>query len=362
MHLAIATVLGLVVQPAARRAQCPRMAASEVQEQQQQLTHRFGVYIEDTDAFAVVYYANYARFFERAAHDWLGMPACAELLRTQGFFLGLEAMDGVKYAQPALLGDTCEVRGEMLSLAQGRLTLRASIVRVEDEAELHSGRFEFAFRDRDGQIATSWPLPAAVPEALPGADASADEASAELLPEGMSPLALPVVLQADEAGGGAGRLTMHAALRFFERHRTTFIGGPDVLYAASSSHPSTSRPAPHAPNRCCCSTHVTCSRPTSEQALAALQAAGVNVVVARLGGARLLRAARDVRVGDALTLRCRVTLKARNTQVVFEQVLLTADGGEPVARAAITCLCLDPRAGKIVPAPASLLAQLEAVV
>ena len=274
-----------------------------------------------------MYYANYARFFERAAHDWLGMPACSELLRTQGLFLGLEAMDGVKYAQPALLGDTCEVRGEMLSLAQGRLAVRGSIVRVEDEAELHSGTFEFAFRDRDGQVATSWPLLAGVPEELVRTDETseadvADDAVAEL-PEGLSSLELPVVLQADEAGG-AGRLTMHAALRFFERHRTTFIGGPD--------------------------------------ALAALQAAGVNVVVARMGGARLLPAARDVRIGDGLVLRCRITLKARNTQVLFEQFLLTSDGGRPVARAAITCLCLDPRAGKIVPAPASLQATLEALM
>ena len=33
--------------------------------------------------------------------------------------------------------------------------------------------------------------------------------------------------------------------------------------------------------------------------------------------------------------------------------------GEPAARATITCLCLDPVAGKIVAAPASLLATLE---
>ena len=88
---------------------------------------------------------------------------------------------------------------------------------------------------------------------------------------------------------------------------------------------------------------------------------GVNVVVARMAGARLLPAAHDVTVGDALTLRCRLTLKASSTQVLFEQFLLTASG-EPVARAAITCLCLSPAQGKIVPAPAALQATLAAAV
>ena len=89
-----------------------------------------------------------------------------------------------------------------------------------------------------------------------------------------------------------------------------------------------------------------------------LQAMGVNVVVVRMSEVRLLPAARDVAIGDALECRCRVVLKARNTQVVFEQFLLT-EAGEPAARATITCLCLDPVAGKIVAAPASLLATLE---
>jgi acyl-CoA thioesterase FadM len=129
---------------------------------------------------------------------------------------------------------------------------------------------------------------------------------------------VPVRLHADEAGGH-GRLTTHAALRYFERHRTGFIGGPD--------------------------------------ALAGLQAAGINVVVARLMQGRLHPAASGVWIGDPLVLRCRVTLRAKGTQVLFEQFLFT-EAGELAAGAAVTCLCIDPIAAKMVAAPADLQAQL----
>merc|ERR1719469_1288002 len=80
------------------------------------------IYIEDTDAFAVTYYANYVRFFERAAYDWLGASACGELMRTQGLLLGVEA----------LVGDACEVRGAITGLEDGVLSLRVALVRAAD--------------------------------------------------------------------------------------------------------------------------------------------------------------------------------------------------------------------------------------
>ena len=75
-------------------------------------------------------YANYVRFFERAAYDWLGAGACGELLRTRGLLLGVEALDGLKYAEPALLGDACEVRGACIGLQGGVLSLRLKLVRA----------------------------------------------------------------------------------------------------------------------------------------------------------------------------------------------------------------------------------------
>ena len=118
------------------------------------------VFIEDTDAQAVVYYANYMRFFERAAYEWLGTSACGDLMRSKGLLLGIEALDGLKYAEPALLGDVCEVKGEFTGMSGGVLTLRAALVRRSDGKELFScARLELAFRDAQGAIATAWPLP-----------------------------------------------------------------------------------------------------------------------------------------------------------------------------------------------------------
>ena len=77
-------------------------------------------------------YANYVRFFERAAYDWLGASACGALMRSQGLLLGVEALDGLKYADAALLGDACEVRGAFTGLVDGVLSLRVALVRAAD--------------------------------------------------------------------------------------------------------------------------------------------------------------------------------------------------------------------------------------
>ena len=55
------------------------------------------------EPFSAPDYANYVRFFERAAYAWLGAKACGDLMRAQGHLLGVEALDGLKYADAALL-------------------------------------------------------------------------------------------------------------------------------------------------------------------------------------------------------------------------------------------------------------------
>merc|ERR1712138_137188 len=76
---------------------------------------------------------------------------------------------------------------------------------------------------------------------------------------GTSPSLEPdhLMLQLDEASA-AGSLSLHAAMRYFERHRTTYLGGPAGLQSLAD--------------------------------------AGVNVVVARLNKLQLLPAASAVRV------------------------------------------------------------------
>ena len=76
------------------------------------------VYIEDTDAGGIVFYANYLKYFERAR---------TELVRSKGFDLRSGLSDGVsyvvhslevKYLRPALLDDMLSVSARVTKMAR----------------------------------------------------------------------------------------------------------------------------------------------------------------------------------------------------------------------------------------------------
>jgi acyl-CoA thioester hydrolase len=75
------------------------------------------VYWEDTDGGAIVYYANYLRFLERARTEWLRALGAsqAELVRARGLLFAVVSIQ-VDYRAPARLDDeleiTCEPRPE----------------------------------------------------------------------------------------------------------------------------------------------------------------------------------------------------------------------------------------------------------
>jgi acyl-CoA thioester hydrolase len=89
--------------------------------------HRFAltVYFEDTDAYGIVYYANYLKFMERARSDMIravGVDQAAELSRSGGAYAVVEV--DIRYRRPARLGDDLQV---VSSIEQ----LRASSVRIQ---------------------------------------------------------------------------------------------------------------------------------------------------------------------------------------------------------------------------------------
>jgi acyl-CoA thioester hydrolase len=70
--------------------------------------HRFAlsVYFEDTDAYGIVYYANYLKFMERARSDMiraLGIDQAAELRCSGSAYAVVEVQ--INYRRPARLGD-----------------------------------------------------------------------------------------------------------------------------------------------------------------------------------------------------------------------------------------------------------------
>jgi acyl-CoA thioester hydrolase len=89
--------------------------------------HRFAltVYFEDTDAYGIVYYANYLKFMERARSDMIravGVDQAAELSRSGSAYAVVEV--DIRYRRPARLGDDLQV---VSSIEQ----LRASSVRIQ---------------------------------------------------------------------------------------------------------------------------------------------------------------------------------------------------------------------------------------
>jgi acyl-CoA thioester hydrolase len=81
------------------------------------------VYWEDTDGGAIVYYANYLRYLERARTEWLRARGYSQqaLARDPGILFTVVSLT-VDYRAPARLDDTLEISCE--PQAEGMASLR----------------------------------------------------------------------------------------------------------------------------------------------------------------------------------------------------------------------------------------------
>jgi acyl-CoA thioester hydrolase len=91
------------------------------------------IYYEDTDAGAVVYYANYFKFMERARTEWLrelgfDQRVLADELRLA--FVVTEA--NARYKKPARLNDLLCVGARVESLSGARIRFRQDIRRADE--------------------------------------------------------------------------------------------------------------------------------------------------------------------------------------------------------------------------------------
>jgi len=265
----------------------------------------FPVYIEDTDCFGVVFYANYFKYFQRAAAAAKG----GKLSRR----LSLVGATGVRYASPARLGDTVLVATEPQVAVQSRGQF-VSLTQAAKVGEAVCVSAELMYADLD-QMEEPQALPIAAPALLSG---------------GREVLVLPVTPHLDELTGAPPRwlppgsqcLGALDALRWFERARTTCIGGAAGLEA--------------------------------------LQAAGTLVVVARLEDFRLDVDAAAVasEQGHLLEARTAVSLLGRGRRVVFEQQVVDATKGQALAWGTVTCVCVDAKTQRLVALPQELKASI----
>jgi acyl-CoA thioester hydrolase len=112
----------------------------------------FRVYLEDTDAQGIVYYANYLRYFERGRSEfleWLGVPM-SEVARPDCRLVVYEIR--VKFRKPAALGDKIQVLTTMLRSSEYRLTFRQQIKRQGEEDALVSGEVDVVAIGQDGNL------------------------------------------------------------------------------------------------------------------------------------------------------------------------------------------------------------------
>ena len=91
------------------------------------------VYIEDTDAGGIVYYANYLKFAERARTDMLrdlGVSH-AEMIKCDGLVLVVRRCE-IDYLKPARLDDLLTIETEAAKIGGASIDLRQRVLRARE--------------------------------------------------------------------------------------------------------------------------------------------------------------------------------------------------------------------------------------
>ena len=114
--------------------------------------HHFAltVYFEDTDAYGIVYYANYLKFMERARSDFIravGVDQAAELKRSGSAYAVVEV--DIKYRRPARLGDDLQVVSTVEQVRASSVDIHQRVMRGDEL--LTDARVTAAFLDGQGR-------------------------------------------------------------------------------------------------------------------------------------------------------------------------------------------------------------------
>jgi acyl-CoA thioester hydrolase len=114
--------------------------------------HHFAltVYFEDTDAYGIVYYANYLKFMERARSDFIravGIDQAAELRRSGSAYAVVEV--DIKYRKPARLSDDLLVISKVHQLRASSVHIQQRVMRGQEL--LTDATVTAAFLDGEGR-------------------------------------------------------------------------------------------------------------------------------------------------------------------------------------------------------------------
>ena len=114
--------------------------------------HHFAltVYFEDTDAYGIVYYANYLRFMERARSDFIravGVDQVAELAASGSAYAVVEV--DIRYRLPGRLGDDLQVVSTVDQVRASSVHIQQRVMRGPEL--LTEARVVAAFLDGEGR-------------------------------------------------------------------------------------------------------------------------------------------------------------------------------------------------------------------
>jgi acyl-CoA thioester hydrolase len=114
--------------------------------------HHFAltVYFEDTDAYGIVYYANYLKFMERARSDMIravGVDQAAELAATGSAYAVIEV--DIRYRKPGRLGDDLQVISTVDQVRASSVHIQQRVMRGSEL--LTDARLTAAFLDGEGR-------------------------------------------------------------------------------------------------------------------------------------------------------------------------------------------------------------------
>lgn len=93
------------------------------------------VYIEDTDAGGIVYYANYLKFCERARSEWLrSLGFDQHGLMQEGIRFVVRDLS-IRYRRPAVLDDEIIATVTVAELTRAGMTLNQTVVRRSETSD-----------------------------------------------------------------------------------------------------------------------------------------------------------------------------------------------------------------------------------
>ena len=103
--------------------------------------HHFAltVYFEDTDAYGIVYYANYLKFMERARSDMIravGVDQAAELRATGSAYAVVEV--DIKYRRPGRLGDDLLVVSTVEEVRAASVLIHQQVMRGKNNSPMRA--------------------------------------------------------------------------------------------------------------------------------------------------------------------------------------------------------------------------------